>query len=407
MTLVVDTEVHVLRDHPLAAGGSLPPLDAPAYVPGAIDMVGRHVRSRGPAILAGAAVGSLVGAMTSLGAGAGTSAGAATGLLVSGIKRHEVGDAPSATARVENPDPAEYVRVMEYNVHGGMGGPGQFFATPGRLDHLAATIRRERPDIVLLQELDHFATRSNYTDTLKQLAQRLKPTGAVMTPAIEKVNGRREGTGILTFNGFDITDARGLRIGDAMGDSALRRFRAAFDAYSGMVSGKFHRSWVPFGGVIEYQPRVATDALVRTRARCEIRVVSGHFSPPHHGIDEQRRQVDPIAATADTWSGPTIMGADFNVRDGSPEFQREHQVFASVGLLDATAGAPANSDRIYASAHLGRADVRKVLPSPGEVQASDHAPVVVDLLLPACQSGSERGDAPPGEPDGASTPRAN
>lgn len=407
MTVLVDTDVHVLRDHPLAAGGGLPPLDAPAYAPGAIDMVGRHVRSRGPSVLVGAAVGSLVGAMTSLGIGSGSSAGAATGLLVSEIKRHKVADAPRASARVLDAGSAEHVRVMEYNVHGGMGGPGQFFVTPARLDHLAATIRRERPDIVLLQELDHFATRSNYTDTLKQLAYRLKPTGAVMTPAIEKVNGRREGTGILTFNGFDITDARGLRIRDAMGDSALRRFRAASDAYSGMVSGKVHRSWVPFGGVIEYQPRVATDALVRTRARCEIRVVSGHFSPHHHGINEQRRQVDPIAATADTWSGPTIMGADFNVRDGSPEFHREHQVFASVGLLEATAGAPANSDRIYASTHFGRADARKVLPSPGEVRASDHAPVVVDLLLRADHSGFERGDAPPGVSDGASTPRAN
>ena len=345
--------------------------------------------------------------MTSVGVGAGTSAGAATGLLVSEIKRHKVADVLRASARVPDAGSAEQVRVMEYNVHGGMGGPGQFFATPARLDHLAATIRRERPDIVLLQELDHFATRSNYTDTLKQLAQRLAPTGAVMTPAIEKVNGRREGTGILTFNGFDITDARGLRIGDAMGDSALRRFRAASDAYSGMVSGKVHRSWVPFGGVIEYQPRVATDALVRTRAGCEIRVLSGHFSPPHHGIDEQRRQVDPIAATADTWPGPTIMGADFNVRDGSPEFHREHQVFESVGLLEATAGAPANSDRIYASAHFVRTDARKVLPSPGEVQASDHAPVVVDLLLRVDQSGAERGDAPPRVPDRASTPRVS
>ena len=405
MTLLVDTDVHVLHDHPLAAGGSLPPLDAPNYTPGAIDMVGRQVRSRGPSVVVGAVAGSVVGAMTNLGAAAGALAGAATGSLVSVMKCREVSDAPSARAQVDNAGLSEHVRVMEYNVHGGMGGPGQFFATPGRLDHLAATIWRERPDIVLLQELDHFATRSNYTDTLKQLTLRLRPTGAVMTPAIEKVNGRREGAGILTFNGYVITDARGLRIGDALGDSAIRRFRAACDAYSGMVSGKVHRPWVPFGGVIEYQPRVATDALVRTRAGHEIRVLSGHFSPPHHGIDEQRRQVDPIAATADTWSGPTIIGADFNVRDGSPEFQREHQVFAAVGLLEATTGAPANSDRIYASAHFDRTAARKVFPSPGEVQASDHAPVVVDLLLKSDHSGSEDGDAPPGVPDGASMPR--
>ncbi|PZT96862.1 MAG: hypothetical protein DI630_22850, partial [Gordonia sp. (in: high G+C Gram-positive bacteria)] len=117
----------MLRDRPLAAGGSLPPLDASLYAPGAIDMVGRHVRSRAPSVLAGAAVGCLVGAMTNLGAAAGTSAGAAAGLLVSEIRVHEVGDAPRARARVQDSGSAEHVRVMEYNVHGGMGGPGQFF----------------------------------------------------------------------------------------------------------------------------------------------------------------------------------------------------------------------------------------------------------------------------------------
>jgi endonuclease/exonuclease/phosphatase family metal-dependent hydrolase len=271
---------------------------------------------------------------------------------------------------------------MEYNVHGGMGGPDQFFATPRRLDHLAATIGRERPDLVLLQELDHFATRSNYIDTLGQLATRLHPTGAVMTPAIEKVNGRREGTGILTFNGAVITDARGLRIGDALGDDAARRLRATTDAWARVVTATLGgRQWLPFGGVVEYQPRVGTDTMVRTAAGNHIRVLSGHFSPPQHGIDEPRRQVDPIVATVGTWSGPTIFAADFNVRDGSPAFHREHEIFAATGMHEATAGAPASSDRVYVSAHFAASNPRKITTPPGEAPASDHMPVVVDVAL--------------------------
>jgi endonuclease/exonuclease/phosphatase family metal-dependent hydrolase len=291
--------------------------------------------------------------------------------------------APTTDISVAVPDVVaeEQLRVMEYNVHGGMGGPGQFFATPARLDHLAATIRRENPDIVLLQELDHFAPRSNFIDTLGQLARRLQPTGAVMTPAIEKVNGRREGTGTLTFNGTVITDTRGLRIGDAVGEDVARRFCATADAWARVLAARVGRQWQPFGGVVEYQPRVATDAMVRTAAGNHVRVLSGHFSPPQHGVDEPRRQVDPVVATIQTWGGPTIVAADFNVRDGTPEFRREHEVFEAVGLYEATSGAPVNSDRVYASAHFASAVARKLATPAGEAPASDHVPVIVELTL--------------------------
>jgi endonuclease/exonuclease/phosphatase family metal-dependent hydrolase len=148
----------------------------------------------------------------------------------------------------------------------------------------------------------------------------------------------------------------------------------------GAATAKIGRRWLPFGGVIEYQPRGATDALVRTVAGDQIRVISGHFSPPHDRIDEPPRQVDPIVATLDTWAGPVIVGADFNVRDGSREFWREHKIFEAAGLSEVTAGAPANSDRIYASAHFIADTPRKLVAAPGEVPASDHAPVVVDLV---------------------------
>ena len=385
MTLSVDQNVHAVKECPMTIGAALPALAEPAYVRSAIDGVGARLRDQTAYVVWGSGVGAAVGGMTGLGVRRGLMLGASTGALfgarVGRIRLHSaVGAAEEASPTVVA---SETLRIMEFNVHGGMGGPGEFFATPAKLDLLAETIKRERPDILLLQELDNWAVRSNFVDTLGALVKRLRPTGAVMTAAIEKVNGRREGTGVMTFHGATITDARGLRIGDALGDNSGRRFRATADAWAAMVSTRLGHTWQPFGGMKEYQPRVAGDVMVRSVGGNNIRVLSGHFSPPQHGIDEPRRQVDPVVATIRTWPGPTIFGADFNIRDGSPEFASEHEMFAAAGLTESTAGAPPNSDRVYASAHFTASNPQKLVLPEGSVRASDHYPVVVDLTLHA------------------------
>ncbi|PXW34111.1 UNVERIFIED_CONTAM: endonuclease/exonuclease/phosphatase family metal-dependent hydrolase [Williamsia faeni] len=386
MTLTVDRNVHVVAEYPPVIGAALPALAEPAQVRSVIDRVGKQVRNNALYVFGGCGVGAVVGATTGLGVARGALGGATTG-AVFGIRAGRVRLRPQVVAVGAGSVPAvtpvatETLRVMEFNVHGGMGGPGKYFATPAKLDLLAETIRQERPDIVLLQELDDCAVRSNFVDTLRRLVKRLQPTGAVMTPAIEKVNGRREGTGVMTFNGATITAARGLRIGDALGDNTARRFRATADAWAGVVSGKLGHTWLPFGGMKEYQPRVATDVMVHTAGGNHVRVLSGHFSPPQHGIDEPKRQIEPVVATIGTWQGPTIFGADFNIRDGSPEFVREHEVFADAGLSEATAGAPSGSDRVYTSTHFTAANPQKLVLPQGAVRASDHYPVVVDLTL--------------------------
>lgn len=382
MGLSVDADAHVVSACRLVPGAELPALDAATYRPGAIDRIGGQLRRRGGYVLVGSAVGTVLGVATPVGVGKGLIAGSAAGVVAEAVRVRMARHVPAgAVVPLSGAATDEQLRVMEFNVHGGMGGPNKFFATPKTLAHLADTIRRESPDIVLLQELDRFAARSNFTDTLGQLVKRMRPDGAVMTPAIDKGTGRLEGTGVLTFNGAVITDARGLRIGDALGDSAVRRLRATIDAWSGVVTAKLGRRRLPFGGAIEYQPRIATDVMVRTAAGNSVRVLSGHFSPPHHQIDEPRRQVDPVVSTIGSWDGPTILGADFNVRDGSPEFVREHDVCAAAGLREATAGAPPNSDRVYASAHFTAENPRKLVTPKGGLPASDHAPVVVDLKL--------------------------
>ncbi|MBT0568654.1 endonuclease/exonuclease/phosphatase family protein [Williamsia sp. CHRR-6] len=378
-SLTVDRAFHSVAGAAVGPGLALPRLHARIHAPGFVDATGAVIRDRLVPGVIGAAAGAAIGRVI----GVGTRPAAVAG-LVSAIAYTPTGDVRGAHLRPTDIDGAvagETLRVMEYNVHGGMGGPKAFVATPKTLDHLAEVIGSARPDIVLLQELDHFALRSTFTDTLAQLARRLRPTGAVMTPITEKIYGRREGTGVMTFGDIAITDARGLRIGDAFGDHTGRRFRSIADTWAGVVGPRWNTTWTPFGGTPEYQPRGATDVMVRTPKGNHIRVISGHFSSPRSGVDEQTHQLVPVVATIPTWAGPTILGADFNVRDGSAEFDREHQLFADITLAEATRGAPANSDRVYASGHFRARDPHKITPPHGEAPASDHAPVIVDLEL--------------------------
>ncbi len=384
MTITVDVTVHTVRGLPLTGGAMLPRLDFEDHRPGLVDVIGSTVRERGWLIFLGAVIGGVAGGFTSAGVLVPLLLGAVGGFALAFARSQMLGLrlGPFRSDRPEVPDViGESLRVVEYNVHGGMGGPGKFFATPRTLDHLAATIRAAEADIFLLQELDDFALRSSMTDTLAALVKRLHPSGAVMTPAAEKVYGRREGTGILTFGGITISDARGLRVGDVYGDATVRRLRSAAAMWSQIAAGWFGRRGRLFATTTEYQPRAATDAMITTPTGNRIRVLSGHFSSPHDGVDEPARQVAPLVSTLAAWGGPTIIGADFNVRDGSSEFDLEHEVFSSAGLSESTAGAPANSDRIYASRHFAASRPHKMLPSDGGPPASDHSPVVVDLRL--------------------------
>lgn len=389
MPIVIDKRNHVLGALD-AATTRLPALALPPSRRSAVDSMGIGTRSAlVPAVIGaigGVIVGTVVGAIAgSVGAGAGY--GALTGAVVGiawgvwrSVRRPRRIEQPSRAAIAGGP---QTLKVLEYNVHGGMGGPNQYWATPAKLDRLADEIAKYDPDIVLMQELDRFAIRSNFTDTLAALRRRLHPDGAVMAPSIEKVYGREEGPGILTFHGITIVDCRGLRIPDPFGNNTNRRFRAIADNYAATASNLLKRKnqWHPFRQPPEYQPRGAADTMVRLPDGTEMRVISGHFSSPRPGTDEQRRQIDAIAETIGTWTGPTILGADFNVRDGSPEFAREHEVFAAAGLQESTAGAPPNSDRVYASRHFTAANPQKLVTPEGEAPASDHSPVLVELTI--------------------------
>jgi endonuclease/exonuclease/phosphatase family metal-dependent hydrolase len=348
-----------------------------------VETAGTTIRDRGwwlvPAAAVGAAGGSAIGHRRVGGAlGAVSGAAAAVTITAVGPRTPVVPVRAVADTRVRG---AERLRIVEFNVHGGMGGSGEFLATPAKLDRLAQAIADLEPDIVLLQELDRFALRSTFSDTLRALARRLHPTGAAMAATAEKIYGRQEGPGILTFHGITLTDARGLRIGDAFGDDWARRARSALAGWAGVAGGRWglRRRWFPT--TTEHQPRGAADAMAVTPQGTAIRVVSGHFSSPHDGVDEVARQVAPVLDTIRLWPGPTIVGADFNTQRDSAEYAAETRLAEAVGLTDAGATTRPTSDRVLVSGHFGVLSATVHDRPAGEPAVSDHSPVVVDLEL--------------------------
>lgn len=383
MALTVEPRVHGVRRAPRARGAALAPVPAPRHRPGLVETVGTTIRDRGwwvaPATVIGCAVGSRWG-RPRVGAslGAVSAAGAAATVTAVGPRTPVVPVRAAADPDVRAP---ERLRVVEFNVHGGMGGSGEFLATPAKLDRLARAIADLDPDVVLLQELDRFALRSSLSDTLRALARRLHPTGAVMTVNAEKIYGRQEGPGVLTFHGIVLTDARTLRIGDAFGDDWARRARSALAAWADVAGSRWglRRRWFPT--TTEHQPRGATDTMAVTPQGTAIRIVSGHFSSPHDGVDEVARQVAPVLDTVRLWPGPTILGADFNTQRDSAEYAAETRLAAAVGLSDAGTGTRSTSDRVLVSDHFLVRDARVVDRPQAERAVSDHSPVVVDLEL--------------------------
>ncbi|MGZ8179455.1 endonuclease/exonuclease/phosphatase family protein [Williamsia sp. SKLECPSW1] len=383
MALSVDPDCRTPRRTPVGRGAALPPIPAPRHRPGLVETVGTTIRDRGWWVVPGSAMGAVVGSrlarpVAGAALGAVTAAVSATALTAIGPRTPVVPVSAVADPQVRAP---ERLRVVEFNVHGGMGGSGEFLATPAKLDRLAQSIAALDPDIVLLQELDRFALRSTLSDTLRALARRLHPTGAVMTVSAEKVYGRQEGPGILTFHGIALTDARGLRIDDAFGDDWARRARSALAAWADVAGGRWglRRRWFPT--TTEHQPRGATDAMAVTAQGTALRILSGHLSSPHDGVDEVTRQVAPILDTVRLWPGPTIVGADFNTQRGSGEYAEESRLAATVGLTDAGVTTRPTSDRVLVSGQFVVRDARVVDGPEGERAVSDHSPVVVDLDL--------------------------
>lgn len=410
MSIETSYRLHVVGE-PLRREAVLPALPgSSSYEPGVLDRAGEQVQRSFPLVVA-AAVGGSVGAARLLQAGgggllraaaggiAGAIAGAVLGVAtlatVRGTRDHRIpqdGGAVAPTGVVER----EPVKVMTWNVHGGMGGPGKFGSSDAEVEELAEVIRRERPDVLLLQEVDRFATRSNHVDLLRELDERLGAESAVGATAMTTTIGRDQEVAVLTFNGFQVEDARNIVHPDPRGGGFAPRMESWLRDARIAVGHALGQDWSHGRG---YMARNTIDAIVRTPAGTAVRVLNGHYEWPAPGTDHQGRQVGAVAGALDAWNGPTIWAGDFNVGNRSRHGERERRLLGDAGLTDAfeavddarrlppeqrstRPGVPSDPrggiDRIYASDHA-RALEARVVHSAGD--ASDHLPVVAEYEL--------------------------
>jgi endonuclease/exonuclease/phosphatase family metal-dependent hydrolase len=186
------------------------------------------------------------------------------------------------------------VRVLVYNIHAGWDASGK-----ENLDRVAEVVRTARADVVLLQEVDRFTTRSGRVD---QVARLTSATG--LRAAFGKT---------LDYQG------------GAYGIAILSRWPITRDSlYHLPVSPPQQRA----GG--SYEPRGVLHAVIRS-PRGDVHVFNTHLdaSADDHYRMQEARTATQLAEAAKA-SGRVLIGGDLNA---TPE-SRVLSLFRSRGWID-------------------------------------------------------------------------
>ena len=240
------------------------------------------------------------------------------------------------------------VRVMSYNIRSGN----------GNLDSTAAAIRAQRPDIVALQEVDvHWAERSAFADQVSELAAKLgmeaRFAPIYVLPGLTPGAFPRE-FGVALLSRYPIVRFRNDTIA-----------RLSTQVQTPVPS--------PAPGLLD---------VVLDVGGQPVRVFNTHLD---YRKDPAVRatQVQQMLGYIGDLSVPTLVFGDLNASPDAPELQPLLQ-----RLHDSWAGSPSAGFSYPADAPHARIDY--VLVSPQfivrsvrvpETQASDHRPVVAELLL--------------------------
>jgi endonuclease/exonuclease/phosphatase family metal-dependent hydrolase len=249
------------------------------------------------------------------------------------------------------------LRVLTYNVHSCRGADGRF--SPERI---AAVIAGARPDVVALQELDAGRARSGGLDQAQAIARELGMR-AHFHPAL-RVAEERYGDAVLS--------ALPMRLVKA-----------------GPLPGLPNRPLL--------EPRGALWVAVELGGGVELQVINTHL-----GLLARERLAQAEALLGEEWLGhpecrgrPALLLGDFNAVSRSPAFRR------LAGRLQDAQGAVAGHrprptfparwpliriDHVFLGPGVEafRAEVRR---GPLERAASDHLPLVVDVMVGASPSG--------------------
>lgn len=239
------------------------------------------------------------------------------------------------------------LRVMTYNIRSGN----------GNLAGTAAAIRAERPDVIALQEVDvHWAARSDFADEATELGRRLDMQvrfAPIYVISDSDTTKRRREFGVALLSRYPITAFRN-------------------DTIARLSTQMENPVPAPMPGLL--------DAVLDVRGTA-VHVLNTHLDyrrDPGVRAMQAREMVAHVDTTA-----PTLVFGDMNASPDAPELQPLltllHDAWPMVNGNGFTYPAEAPTERIdyvLVSSHFRVRDA-----SVPATEASDHRPVVADLLL--------------------------
>ncbi|MFV1995332.1 MAG: endonuclease/exonuclease/phosphatase family protein [Verrucomicrobiales bacterium] len=263
------------------------------------------------------------------------------------------GAAASVTAKSLARDPSGPVslRVLCYNIHYGQGNDGNY-----DIPRIAEVIKKTKPDLVALQEIDVHVERSGRLHELRILAGEIGM--AARFGPTQHYQGGLFGNGILSRLPFRDVHIQPLPYTESTPD-------------------------------LKTYPRAAVAAVVETPGGKRLRFISTHFQ--HATFEEDRlaeakavnrhfAAVDPAddAMGAEAAALPTLLAGDFNAVIGSPPIEELRKKWTLVVEDDPVPTSPTRDPKkridfiLYRKADPIQVVEHRVV---DERMASDHFPV--------------------------------
>ncbi len=257
----------------------------------------------------------------------------------------------ACSQRTGVPAPTRTLRVMTYNMQAG----------GGHLDSIAAVIRRSGAEVVALQEVDvYWHARSDFADQAAELARQLGMSARFapiyVLPGEAKGAPARE-YGVALLSRLPIV---------AFTNHAITRLSTQAEHASPALMPGFLEATVNVRGV-------------------RVRIFNTHLD--YRGDPAVRRQqVTESLAIIGEATTPVLMFGDFNASPTAPELRpllsRLHDAWTdslNPGFTYPASKPVRRIDYVLTSRHF-----RVVASHVLDTQASDHRPVVVELIFAKC-----------------------